>query len=212
MASTINKYVKPRIFEIGRTQATLLGTENKDDPDKWIKCKIDEKHGGTSDKLCKEKTWRDMVNDLITGLFNPKDSTTSTKSEIQVLIKFLILVVFFGAMYIAVFILNKKTAFQLSSTSSNSLNNNDNWGIKQNIWYIILSVIVIALFFGFVLVDNFEPFMWLEGVSIWPNLAIRLVGVLVIMYFSNYFYFKLRYHKRIISRATTHCPCRRSRG
>ena len=42
--------------------------------------------------------------------------------------------------------------------------------------------------------------MWLEGVSIWPNLAIRLVGVLVIMYFSNYFYFKLRYHKRIISR------------
>jgi|CXWL01.1.fsa_nt_gi hypothetical protein len=67
---------------------------------------------------------------------------------------------------------------------------------------ICIAIISFILFFYYW--DNFpyhkygEPFFWFEGVSVWPNLVIRYLGIIFILLFSFNYYIRLRKDMEII--------------
>lgn len=64
--------------------------------------------------------------------------------------------------------------------------------------YIAGGFSFLCFFSLLILSDNFpthekgEPFLWLEGISVWPNLVIRIFGIIIILIFFLYSAKKLR--------------------
>jgi hypothetical protein len=129
-----------------------------------------------------------------------KETHKTDNPEIQGIWHLLILIAFLGIMWVAVIVPKKLTALPFTHNSSNSFSNQNNWGWKENTLYLIVSLIAITLFCISVLEDDFEPFMWLEGISVWPNLAIRAAGILITCYFASRFYVTLKHNKEIFSK------------
>ena len=65
---------------------------------------------------------------------------------------------------------------------------------KSIIYIVIISgpILFFCYWDNFPYHENGEPFLWFEGVSVWPNLVIRYLGIIFILVIFSIYYSKLR--------------------
>ncbi|MBY0485067.1 hypothetical protein [Nitrosomonas sp.] len=172
--------LKPQIFEIGRAQAVHLASPPIDYLDTWIKDPADtrfpQKNIENNNDRCVTKY---LLGCDAIEQERQKEIDTKVISQLLILIS---------------------TILILGYLSFKS--------VAESLVTVIGSVISCAAI-GFILLwyclDNFsnyqtgEPFLWLEGVSVWPNLVIRYFGIIFILLVFHHYYTKLREAKEIIN-------------
>ncbi len=148
----------PRIFEIGRTSAFDMSVDNIDEPTEW-------KFGtftGTQ-TVDKPKIIQPERFDLETWWGTPHR------------ISFLLLMLFFLALLLSV-------TFHLVCEKKLKFCNLFNYTTA----FVILAIGGIGIFIA-ILVSLYEvkeePFAWIEGISVWPTEAVRLLAALLCIHF-----------------------------
>lgn len=195
IAGIIKKEIRPQIFEIGRTKAFPLFSDYYDkDPDDWISCEIERK--SNKDKK-NEKSNCDPGKKV-------KPKTDVEKNLEMKMFGQLAAPLTLGAIFVCFFyLLSFITTWSIISKKNQLTEEDRHLRVKQKsilLAFVVVSLIALIGIGALVLHDNREPFRWFEGISVWPNLIIRLIGLLLIGYFAILFYLKLKYAKENLSK------------
>lgn len=184
------RWLSPQVFEIGRTQAIHLASPTINDLDKWIE--------DPKTKLNKLRP----NNGIGCGIDNVHACLTiepdRNKQINWIEILCTVLILFFVIAYVS-------------------------WGLLKIDWgkiifFIFVTAILIAVLFYFLDKDNYpthafgEPFLFLEGISVWPNLIIRYVGIIIILFVTYYYIFRKNKDISAIEDKFELCKLRRSRS
>lgn len=165
----LENWLNPQIFEIGRTQAVHLATPPTDYLDEWIKNSADTKFPQINRKICDTNNLSGC--DTVEG---------EHQNEINKDIIFQLLTLIIAALVLGY--LSFKSFIERLVT------------VKRS----VMSVVVIGFILLWYYRDNFpshingEPFLWFEGISVWPNLIIRYLGVIFIFIIFLIYYKRLR--------------------
>lgn len=191
----IKKEIRPHIFEIGRTKAVLLSNDRyNQDPDDWICKKIRE------NKIDEKRVCSAEGNEHSN---NHSGRNAERKQEMKM---FGQLIAPLGLVAIFVFflyLLSLITTLPTITKKDQLAEDDRRLRVKQKsilLVFVVVSLIALIGIGELVLQDNREPFRWFEGISVWPNLIIRLIGLLIIGYFAIHFYLKLKYAKENLSK------------
>ena len=175
-------WLRPQIFEIGRTKAVHLASPSADDLTKWIDRKnFDGNAPSTENKECGVDVtgavdWTQCAN------IEPDRITWSLLREHPWAISFMVC---FGLLLLTLTSRcvhqTVRTAFDASSPERDT---------AETILYPVFDAAVVVLFILAIvrnlIYDSFargvgEPFLWFEGISVWPSLVIRSVGLLTMI-------------------------------
>jgi len=169
----VDKSLIPRIFEIGRTQSVYLASPPIDYLDEWIKnpaaTKFFQKNRENDNERC--NTTNLLGCDTI-------EQERQKEIDIKVISQLLIIIL---------------TILILGYLSFRSVVERLETEIGIAISLAAISIILLCYY-----LDNFsnyltgEPFLWLEGISVWPNITIRLLGIVIILFVFLYFHKKFR--------------------
>lgn len=183
----LDKWLKPQIFEIGRTRAVHLASLDVNDLNEWMKSdskqivykEFSKTECSISDLLSCSTIETDRYKAKEYSLFNLKSLFFITVG----------IFVFFSILFYKpiqeVFL---KQVITLKTIAS----------------YITLFVISFLILLFLIYEDNSpsrmngEPFLWAEGVSVWPNLVIRFLGITVIIFIILFYFRKLTEAKKNI--------------
>ncbi|AEJ01197.1 hypothetical protein Nit79A3_1364 [Nitrosomonas sp. Is79A3] len=171
LSNKFNALLAPQIFEIGRTQAIHLASPTNEFLDKWIQ---------NSTLKFTESSEIDNSNCLVNHFMECKTTIEPVRTkqiDWPVICVTLILLLF--AAYLS-------------------------WGFFKSGWknvtpvqivFILLPVsALLFLLFFLIYEDNYpahtygEPFLLLEGISVWPNLVIRFAGIMMMILLFIYFF------------------------
>lgn len=198
-ASEISKSHKPQVFEIGRTTAISLNSPSIENLNHWtsrdnhneqtnsLKPVFVEKRYSAND--CKKENQENESGDMIRcpQTVAERSLLKSTREEIvknTVRVFLVFLFIFIGYL----FLLRKMGL----ATSGSFLTERKALGI------LVITLVITILFLTFINEDVYEPFIWSEGTSVWPNLVIRCAGILLILFICKWFYEKLQEAKEKI--------------
>ncbi|WP_394807842.1 hypothetical protein [Nitrosomonas sp.] len=173
----LSNWLNPQIFEIGRTQAVHLASPPTDYLDKWMKNSADTKFSEeNNNEVC--GTTNLFVCDTIE---QKRQKKIDTAAIYRLLILILTILILCYLLFRSVF---EHFLFVVVKGS-------------------VISIVAIGLILLCYSRDNFpnhqtgEPFLWLERVSVWPNLIIRFFGIIIILLVFFYFDKKFREAKEI---------------
>ena len=175
-------WLRPQIFEIGRTKAVHLASPSADDLTKWIDRKsFDGNAPSAENKECGVDVtgavdWTQCAN------IEPDRITWSLLREHPWAISFMVC---FGLLLLTLTSRcvhqTVRAAFDASSPERDT---------AETILYPVFDAAVVVLFILAIvrnlIYDSFargvgEPFLWFEGISVWPSLVIRSVGLLTMI-------------------------------
>lgn len=163
----IQNWQKPQIFEIGKTEAVHLASPRLDYLDQWVSNRneqLSHESGKNNNKKC-------SVNDLLACDTIEQDHTKKLDW------KFLFFVI--AAFGFICFVLYKTVPNAFSGFKSKNR--------TVSIGLIAFILLMSGLFAYAIYKDNYpthqmgEPFLLMEGISVWPNLVIRFAAFLIMI-------------------------------
>lgn len=185
----MQKWLRPQIFEIGRTEAMWMASPSVDDLADWIK---GSNPAGVSRPAhmgpCEDWTKCDRIEPINpTGMFPPSQPWT----------------VWFACLLLGVWVLITSRRAQKGILTlfhwDRSAQRASRHAFLTTCWIIALVVIAIATFmFTYQALQATieqgvgEPYVWLEGVSVWPNLVIRFIGLVTMLVLIGVFLIRIQ--------------------
>lgn len=174
----IQKWLRPQIYEIGRTEAVLVASPAVEDLANWI-----NGHNPTGESrinyatLCNDWTACDQITPIKQlGIFTISQPWTIGLAGLLLVI-WLSITSRHAQQLVSVFMHSFRSSHRLSKYSYPAL-----------FWAIVLIVImfpVLMLIYQAMQASieqgTGEPYVWLEGVSVWPNLVIRFIGLITML-------------------------------
>lgn len=166
LSNKLNVLLTPQIFEIGRTQAIHLASPSNKSLDEWIK--------GSNQKFT-ELGKVDNRNCLSNDFMKCKTIEPDRTKQIDRPVICVTLILLLFVAYIS-------------------------WGLFKTDWrnvklaHIVFILLTVSAALWWIYEDNYpthtygEPFLLLEGVSVWPNLVIRFVGIMMMILLFIYFF------------------------
>jgi hypothetical protein len=192
--SKMEKWLDPQIFEIGRTEALHLASPSVQSLKNWIEKHYSEDSVPPETKTTCDGSWVECIN--IEPTWPSHDLSLDHPWAISLMICFGLLLFALANRRV-----NETVRAAVGASSSE----------RKRAWANIGRAIVPALMVFIILVkvhsamqDSIaqgagEPFVWLEGISTWPNLTIRFVGLLTVLGLWCLFVKKMQYQKNQIS-------------
>src|SRR5262245_60594622 len=172
----MKEWLRPQLFEIGRTEAVHVASPSVPDLKKWIESNyldasalptVHEKCNGswaTCDDIEGERPSRGLSGELVLGIIS---------------------MILFGTLSIA---LVSRDAQQTIYDALNSPKPEEAQAAK--LWLVragtlLLTVIATVVGLNWAMsassAQGSEPFVWLEGVSVWPSLVVRFLGLITVI-------------------------------
>lgn len=190
----ISKSQKPQLFEIGRTKALSLNSPSVNALNEWDLSRPALAEKKYSIGECKKGRNGDSESRATCLQTVPERSLQKTTREEIVLNTIFIIV---GC--IVIFIGYSLLLFKMKLSPKNYNLMSMFWKSESRFVGICILIFIFAILgFEFISEDVYEPFIWSEGISVWPNLIIRFVGIFLIFIFFCSFYKKLRERKKEI--------------
>lgn len=183
----LDKWLKPQIFEIGRTHAVHLASLDVNDLDKWM---------GSDDKrlIYKESSKAECrTDDLLSCPTIETDRYKAKEYNLFNLQSFFFIIVVIFLFFSILFYRPIQEVFLKQEIT-----------LKTTASYVTIFVISFLILLFLIYEDNSpsrmngEPFLWTEGVSVWPNIVIRFLGITVIILIILFYFRKLTEAKRNI--------------
>ena len=182
----VSKPIKPQLFEIGRTKAISLNSPSVDNLKEWQRTK----ETVLAENKC---SFSDNPKDCMPTL-SERSLQRNTKWEIlentgSMIVAGVMIFVFYSIV-IGKSIGNRHVLNSLKEITK-----------RKTMLGIMVTICFVWLAGQFVREDIYEPFIWSEGVSVWPNLIVRFAGIALILGFFWYFYqqFRIQREKEIQS-------------
>ncbi|GKS69354.1 hypothetical protein W03_13580 [Nitrosomonas sp. PY1] len=193
-----NALLVPQIFEIGRTQAIHLASPSNKFLDEWV-----------TNPILKFTESKEIINSncLVNNFIACNTIEPDRTKQIDWSIIYITSILLIFAAYISRGFFNRllRNVFKPADTKQKQTRKHSLYVINEYVKSVFKTVA--TLLFAFLLLflllfsiykDNYpthadgEPFLWLERVSVWPNLVIRFLGVIVMILLFIYFF----YHDR----------------
>lgn len=196
----------PQIFEIGKTRAIHLDSLSVNFLNDWVKCldpdiRSEElKNEKDAERLCVEellnqyddrergkvdsdRIWRKYKHATIEPVHSWERERTTIITEKFLQVSITVLAIALLYYFVLLKWMGLSTALPLKKDS-----------IAFFLAYLLLGFIVVPFFIIEIYQDSdiSEPMYWLEGVSVWPNLFIRYIGLIIIVLFFIRFFNWLR--------------------
>ncbi len=192
---TMKRLLRPRTFEVGRTEAVHLASPSVDDLKDWIN---GLNPGGTlrtnGDYLpCSIENWKDC-----SGIQPQWPMHLTLKQPGTIFI-----IIIFG---IGLVVLASRNVQQMLRTALDA-NSRGHSAARITLASIIVAFLVISLSLELIrrsINDSLkqgvgEPFLWLEGVSVWPSLTLRFISLILMIVLILAFTFRLKREANSIS-------------
>ena len=187
----VEKWLHPQIFEIGRTEAVHLASPSADDLTNWIKSHYSEGSAPPAKDTTCNGNWKECEN------IEPERPPPGLSFEHPWAI-FILIGVGIVFVYLASFRVQETVRTAWSGPSP----------ARATIFLVIGVVVAVSMTLAIVSIPmnhSFdqgvgEPFVWLEGVSVWPSLVVRFAGLVTMLLLACAFYFWLRHQARQISK------------
>lgn len=192
---TMKRLLRPMTFEVGRTEAVHLASPSVDDLKDWVNGLNPEGTLGTNgDYLpCSIENWKDC-----SGIQPqwPLHLALKQPGAIFIIIIFGIALIALASRYIQ---RTLRTAFDAHSPEHSA--------VRITLAGIIVAFLVISLALELIrrsINDSLkqgvgEPFIWLEGVSVWPSLTLRFISLILMVGLILAFTFRLKREANSIS-------------
>ncbi|MEO8048051.1 MAG: hypothetical protein ABI684_12260, partial [Nitrospirota bacterium] len=169
-------WLRPQIFEIGRTEAVHLASPSADDLTKWIEGQNSDGNAPSAENKECGVDWTQCAN------IEPDRTTRSLIREHPWAISFMVC---FGLLLFT--LANRRVNETLRNAVGASSPERKRAWAKIGPVVIIVAVVVSIILAVYYLMRNSlaqgvgEPFLWFEGISVWPSLVIRSVGLLTML-------------------------------
>lgn len=185
------KLLHPQIFEIGRTRAVHLDSPSVSYLTKWVDClnpfKIERKDTGL---IC-SSNYVSQNKRLIQDSQIEPDRTSQKYPRIVIFENTVLL----SSAAILILIIYHQVLQWMGWDTKKQFSFEDFKKIWEDkrilICSLLLILLILLLISKFIGEDVYEPFVWSEGISVWPNLVLRLFGISLILIFTWHFYRKL---------------------
>ena len=194
-AETMKRVLRPMTFEVGRTHAVHLASPSVEDLEKWVNGLNPEGILRTNgDYLpCSIENWKDCSE--IQPQW-PSHLALKQPGAIFIIIIFGIALVALASRYIQ---RTLRTAFDAHSP--------ERYAVRITLAGIIVAFLLISLTLELLrrsINDSLkqgvgEPFVWLEGVSVWPSLTLRFISLILMVVLILAFTFRLKREANAIS-------------
>lgn len=192
---SLQQWLRPKIYEIGRTAAITIASPSVDDLVRWI----DGIEPDGISRVAKPAPCADWTN---CEQIEPHDPLTAISVSRYWL---LLPVVFLLGSWITISSQRIQRRIRVLAHQSSTLVKSEE--IRTvSFWILVLSTITIIVFafIGNALQTTLEqgtgePFIWLEGISAWPNLTIRFIGFITILALTLIFTINLKRQVSVIS-------------
>ncbi len=181
----------PQLFEIGRTRAIHLDSPNVDGLGKWPGClnSLDSESASATECNSIDTPYQTSeIASIDRGIKTQPDYSLQQTSRIEIIQRTIYILVACALIFLGHTVLTQR----LDLSDRQALVTHS--FLKPRSWIAILACTLITLVCirAFIHEDVFEPFIWSEGISVWPNLTIRLMGIFLILLLAWQFYNKLR--------------------
>jgi hypothetical protein len=172
----VKDWLRPQIFEIGRTGAVHLASPSVDDLTKWIKSGYSDGSAPPSQRTICDDEWMACKN------IEPERPPRGLSNKHLLSI---ISMIFFGILSLSLVSRRVQQTVRDALTSTSTPE-----ALTARLWLIgaaalVLMVIGTILGINWAMDASFEqgaePFVWLEGVSVWPSIVLRFVGFVTII-------------------------------
>ena len=172
----MENWLRPQVFEIGRTEAVHLASPSASYLKHWIRSVSRSDPDGSAtinDANCNNKSWTECNN------IEPERPSRGLSGELVLGIIYMIL---FGTVSIA---LVSRHAQQTIYDALNSPKSQEARAANLRLvgaGALLLTMIATILGINWAMntssAKGAEPFVWLEGVSVWPSLVLRFLGLI----------------------------------
>lgn len=181
----------PQIFEIGRTRAIHLDSPSVDDLGKWSHCLNSLDFERTSVTKCNsiDTTYKTFeIASIIREIKTQPDYSLQQASRIEIIQRTIYILVACALIFLG----HTALTHRLGLSDRQSFVTYDFLKLRSWVAILALTLIILVCVHAFIHEDVFEPFIWSEGISVWPNLIIRMTGIFIILLLSWMFYNKLQ--------------------
>ena len=197
--AVISQSQKPQLFEIGRKKAVHLDSPHVCELDNWIHSLAPIRGQNSDSHECMMQITADLTNgnsktfDIFTNEPDRSLITTSKEEIVSNALKIVLIIIFALWGY---YLLMQKIGLTITR-KSDVYTRLCKLVADKKVWLGSLLWILASAFLAVALINEevYEPFIWLEGISVWPNLTIGFIGIFIIFCVSWYFYERLRQTK-----------------
>jgi hypothetical protein len=194
----LKDWLRPQIFEIGRTEAVHLASPSISDLTSWIKSRYSDGSATPAAYTKCDDYWAVCKN------IEPNRAPQGIGFADLLVISILILI---GGLAIAL----SPRVQKASRDAYDALTSSTPADARvARIWLVTVLVLVGAVLATVVLVhramdESFaqgagEPFLWLEGISVWPIIILRFVGLVVMIFLVIIFTIWIQHQANLISK------------
>jgi hypothetical protein len=185
----IQKWLRPQIFEIGRTEAVRVASPAVDDLIDWIKGRNPAGESRIAHVApCEDWTQCERIEPA-----NPAGKFSISQPWQLLLVCFLL------GVWALITSRRAQSSTQILFHSIRSIRYSITHAHPAIFWIIALVAVAIpALMLTFQAIQTSiehgtgEPYVWLEGVSVWPNLVIRFIGLITMLVLILVFVIRIR--------------------
>ncbi|MCE7913078.1 MAG: hypothetical protein DYH15_00055 [Nitrosomonas sp. PRO4] len=197
--AVVSQSQKPQLFEIGRKKAVHLDSPHVCELDNWIQSLAPASMRRIVSQECTVQISSDLTDgkhkifDIFTN--EPDRSLITTSREEIVSGGFTIVLIIIVALC-GYYLLMRRIGL-VETQRSDVYASVRKLAANKYSWFGVLlwMVAVAALCAVLIAEDVYEPIMWLEGISVWPNLTIGFTGIFIVFLASWYGYERLRQTK-----------------
>ena len=191
----MNDWLRPHIFEIGRTEAVHLASPSSDYLAKWINSNYSNGDAPSTEYEKCDDHWEECKS--IEPIWPSRGLTLDHPWQILLMFCFGLLL----------FTLANRSANETvrAALGTSSPERKRAWVKIGTVVVLVFVVSIISWVVHGWMQDSLakgigEPFVWLEGISVWPNLMIRSVGLLTMIGLWCIFGLKMHRQKTLISK------------
>lgn len=195
----ISQSQKPQLFEIGRKKAVYLDSPHVCELDNWIQSLVPASVQRIGSQECTVQISSDLsggkgkIFDIFTNEPDRSLITTSREEIVSGAFKIVLIVIFALWGY---YLLMQKIGLAETQRSDMYARIRELTANKYMWLGVLLSMVVFAALCAVLIAEDvYEPILWLEGISVWPNLTIGFLGIFTVFLASWYFYEQLRHTK-----------------
>ncbi len=191
---TMKEWLRPQLFEIGRTEAVHLASPSVERLREWIK----SDHGKDPTDAAKDsKCTRDLAK---CESIEPDWPSRGLSLEHPWATSFM---VWLGLLLVALASRRLQEAMRTACNASAP----EHAATRATLSWVIGAVVVVLIILTVVwwLINDSiahgvgEPFVWLEGISVWPSLVVRFLGVMTMLALCYVFLKRIQQQEKSIS-------------